>query len=86
MNSSAFTSPFLSTASPPLSRQTDISHLGMSALTRQDIRQEFLKAPPLLVPRVHKRYTATVVVWRPTRVFADTALYGNRFTEQELST
>ncbi|GBP08458.1 Probable RNA-directed DNA polymerase from transposon BS [Eumeta japonica] len=30
-------------------RQTDISHLGMSALTRQDVlsEQEFLKAPPL---------------------------------------
>ncbi|GBP60386.1 hypothetical protein EVAR_98282_1 [Eumeta japonica] len=29
-------------------RQTDISHLGMSALTRQDVlsEQEFLKAPP----------------------------------------
>ncbi|GBP93773.1 hypothetical protein EVAR_16291_1 [Eumeta japonica] len=33
-------------------RQTDISHLGMSALTRQDVlsEQEFLKAPPS-VPR-----------------------------------
>ncbi|GBP68233.1 Probable RNA-directed DNA polymerase from transposon BS [Eumeta japonica] len=51
-------------------RQTDISHLGMSALTRQDVlsEQEFLKAPPSLLLRVHKRYTATVVVWRPTRV------------------
>ncbi|GBP89751.1 Probable RNA-directed DNA polymerase from transposon X-element [Eumeta japonica] len=41
-------SPFLSTASPPLSRQTDISHLGMITLTRQDVlsEQEFLKAPP----------------------------------------
>ncbi|GBP46907.1 Probable RNA-directed DNA polymerase from transposon BS [Eumeta japonica] len=31
-------------------RQTDISHLGMSALTRQDVlsEQEFLKAPPSL--------------------------------------
>ncbi|GBP80339.1 Probable RNA-directed DNA polymerase from transposon BS [Eumeta japonica] len=54
-------------------RQTDISHLGMSALTRQDVlsEQEFLKAPPSLlsaVLRVHKRCTATVVIWRPTRV------------------
>ncbi|GBP45163.1 Probable RNA-directed DNA polymerase from transposon X-element [Eumeta japonica] len=32
-------------------RQTDISHLGMSALTRQDIlsEQEYLKAPPSLL-------------------------------------
>ncbi|GBP37977.1 Probable RNA-directed DNA polymerase from transposon BS [Eumeta japonica] len=32
-------------------RQTDISHLGMSALTRQDVlsEQEFLKAPPSLL-------------------------------------
>ncbi|GBP22707.1 hypothetical protein EVAR_13988_1 [Eumeta japonica] len=31
-------------------RQTDISHVGMSALTRQDVlsEQEFLKAPPFL--------------------------------------
>ncbi|GBP58584.1 Probable RNA-directed DNA polymerase from transposon BS [Eumeta japonica] len=65
-------------------RQTDISHLGMSALTRQDVlsEQEFLKAPPLssAVLRVHKRCTATVVVWRPTRVIRGRyrALYGNR--------
>ncbi|GBP11680.1 Probable RNA-directed DNA polymerase from transposon X-element [Eumeta japonica] len=65
-------------------RQTDISHLGMSALTRQDVlsEQEFLKAPPSLsaVLRVHKRCTATVVVWRPTRVIRGRyrALYGNR--------
>ncbi|GBP41400.1 Probable RNA-directed DNA polymerase from transposon BS [Eumeta japonica] len=65
-------------------RQTDISHLGMSALTRQDVlsEQEFLKAPPSLLccTRVHKRCTATVVVWRPTRVIRGRyrALYGNR--------
>ncbi|GBP41807.1 Probable RNA-directed DNA polymerase from transposon BS [Eumeta japonica] len=65
-------------------RQTDISHLGMSALTRQDVlsEQEFLKAPPLssAVLRVHKRCTATVVVWRPTRVIRGRyrALYGSR--------
>ncbi|GBP69709.1 hypothetical protein EVAR_79942_1 [Eumeta japonica] len=65
-------------------RQTDISHLGMSALTRQDVlsEQEFLKAPPSLLccTRVHKRYTATVVVWRPTRVIRGRyrALYGSR--------
>ncbi|GBP83525.1 Probable RNA-directed DNA polymerase from transposon BS [Eumeta japonica] len=65
-------------------RQTDISHLGMSALTRQDVlsEQEFLKAPPSLsaVLRVHKRCTATVVVWRPTRVIRGRyrALYGSR--------
>ncbi|GBP69939.1 hypothetical protein EVAR_85707_1 [Eumeta japonica] len=40
-------------------RQTDISHLGMSALTRQDVlsEQEFLKAPPsLLYPRTQTMY------------------------------
>ncbi|GBP35324.1 hypothetical protein EVAR_20697_1 [Eumeta japonica] len=49
-------------------RQTDISHLGMSALTRQDVlsEQEFLKAPPSAVP-AYTNDTATVVVWRPTR-------------------
>ncbi|GBP47040.1 hypothetical protein EVAR_29642_1 [Eumeta japonica] len=86
MNSSAFAQPFLSTASPPLSRvclggfetersavavffdvakafyrQTDISHLGTSALTRQDVlsEQEFLKAPPSLLcctPRTQTMY------------------------------
>ncbi|GBP63348.1 Probable RNA-directed DNA polymerase from transposon X-element [Eumeta japonica] len=64
-------------------RQTDISHLGMSALTRQDVlsEQEFLKAPPSpLLYCVHKRCTATVVVWRPTRVIRGRyrALYGSR--------
>ncbi|GBP23111.1 Probable RNA-directed DNA polymerase from transposon BS [Eumeta japonica] len=65
-------------------RQTDISHLGMSALTRQDVlsEQEFLKAPPSLLccTRVHKRCTATVVVWRPTRVIRGRyrAFYGSR--------
>ncbi|GBP07272.1 hypothetical protein EVAR_91907_1 [Eumeta japonica] len=69
-------------ASPPLSRQTDISHLGMSALTRQDVlsEQEFLKAPPSLLYLAYKRCTATVAVWRPTRVIRGRyrALYGNR--------
>ncbi|GBP86834.1 Probable RNA-directed DNA polymerase from transposon BS [Eumeta japonica] len=42
-------------------RQTDISHLGMSALTRQDVlsEQEFLKAPPSLLcctPRTQTMY------------------------------
>ncbi|GBP24300.1 Probable RNA-directed DNA polymerase from transposon X-element [Eumeta japonica] len=42
-------------------RQTDISHLGMSALTRQDVlsEQEFLKAPPSLpccTPRTQTIY------------------------------
>ncbi|GBP48086.1 Probable RNA-directed DNA polymerase from transposon BS [Eumeta japonica] len=41
-------------------RQTDISHLGMSALTRQDVlsEQEFLKAPPLssATPRTQTMY------------------------------
>ncbi|GBO98865.1 Probable RNA-directed DNA polymerase from transposon BS [Eumeta japonica] len=42
-------------------RQTDISHLGMSALTRQDVlsEQEFLKAPPSLsccTPRTQTMY------------------------------
>ncbi|GBP97771.1 hypothetical protein EVAR_97631_1 [Eumeta japonica] len=41
-------------------RQTDISHLGMSALTRQDVlsEQEFLKAPSLLccTPRTQTMY------------------------------
>ncbi|GBP66600.1 Probable RNA-directed DNA polymerase from transposon BS [Eumeta japonica] len=42
-------------------RQTDISHLGMSALTRQDVlsEQEFLKAPPSLLcctPRTQTIY------------------------------
>ncbi|GBP84724.1 hypothetical protein EVAR_32350_1 [Eumeta japonica] len=50
--------------------------------TRRLIRQEFVKAPPSLraVLCVHKRYTATVVVWRPTRVIRGRyrALYGSR--------
>ncbi|GBP84830.1 hypothetical protein EVAR_32729_1 [Eumeta japonica] len=57
---------------------------GMSALTRQDVlsEQEFLKAPPslsLLYLRT-QRCTATVVVWRPTRVIRGRyrALYGSR--------
>ncbi|GBP71686.1 Probable RNA-directed DNA polymerase from transposon BS [Eumeta japonica] len=42
-------------------RQTDISHLGMSTLTRQDVlsEQEFLKAPPSLLcctPRTQTMY------------------------------
>ncbi|GBP11895.1 ATP-dependent RNA helicase DHX33 [Eumeta japonica] len=65
-------------------RQTDISHLGMSALTRQDVlsEQEFLKAPPS--PLLYSAYTNDVP--RPSSsgvqlaLFADdTALfYGNR--------
>ncbi|GBP11727.1 hypothetical protein EVAR_77835_1 [Eumeta japonica] len=47
-------------------------HTGMSGLTQQDVLSEleFLKAPPSLpcCIREHKRYTATVVVWRSTRV------------------
>ncbi|GBP12915.1 hypothetical protein EVAR_79262_1 [Eumeta japonica] len=49
---------------------------------RQDVsEQEFLRLHPLspAVLRVHKRYTATVVAWRPTRVIADdTRIYGRR--------
>ncbi|GBP76715.1 Probable RNA-directed DNA polymerase from transposon BS [Eumeta japonica] len=64
-------------------RQTDISHLGMSALTGQDVlsEQEFLKAPPLssAVPR-------TQTIYRDRRRLASTrvireryrALYGSR--------
>ncbi|GBP15263.1 hypothetical protein EVAR_85738_1 [Eumeta japonica] len=64
-------------------RQTDISHLGMSALTRQDVlsEQEFLKAPPLLccTPR-------TQTIYRDRRRLASNsrysrtipAFYGNR--------
>ncbi|GBP48157.1 Probable RNA-directed DNA polymerase from transposon BS [Eumeta japonica] len=65
-------------------QQTDISHLGMSALTRQDVlsEQEFLKAPPS--PLLYSAYTNDVP--RPSSsgvqlaLFADdTALfYGNR--------
>ncbi|GBP97724.1 Probable RNA-directed DNA polymerase from transposon X-element [Eumeta japonica] len=65
-------------------RQTDISHLGMSALTRQDVlsEQEFLKAPPS--PLLYSAYTNDVP--RPSSsgvqlaLFADdTALfYGSR--------
>ncbi|GBP15404.1 Probable RNA-directed DNA polymerase from transposon BS [Eumeta japonica] len=57
--------PFLSTASPPLSRSRSSSRLHPLSSA---------------VLRVHKRCTATVVVWRPTRVIRGRyrALYGNR--------
>ncbi|GBP11678.1 Probable RNA-directed DNA polymerase from transposon BS [Eumeta japonica] len=54
-------------------RQTDISHLGMSALTRQDVlsEQEFLKAPPSLpccTPR-------TQTIYRDRRRLASNSRY-----------
>ncbi|GBP85602.1 Probable RNA-directed DNA polymerase from transposon BS [Eumeta japonica] len=54
-------------------RQTDISHLGMSALTRQDVlsEQEFLKAPPSLLcctPR-------TQTIYRDRRRLASNSRY-----------
>ncbi|GBP89181.1 hypothetical protein EVAR_90319_1 [Eumeta japonica] len=50
----------------------------MNALTRQDVLSEQEFHP--LSCSAHKRYTATVVVWRPTPVIRGRyrALYGNR--------
>ncbi|GBP42837.1 RNA-directed DNA polymerase from mobile element jockey [Eumeta japonica] len=60
-------------------RQTDISHLGMSALTRQDVlsEQEFLKAPPSLLccTRVHKRYRPSSSGVQLALFADDTALF-----------
>ncbi|GBP22611.1 Probable RNA-directed DNA polymerase from transposon BS [Eumeta japonica] len=56
-------------------RQTDISHLGMSALTRQDVlsEQEFLKAPPS--PLLYSAYTNDVP--RPSSSGVQLALFAD---------
>ncbi|GBP89701.1 Probable RNA-directed DNA polymerase from transposon X-element [Eumeta japonica] len=57
------------------STQTDISHLGMSALTRQDVlsEQEFLKAPPS--PLLYSAYTNDVP--RPSSSGVQLALFAD---------
>ncbi|GBP29734.1 hypothetical protein EVAR_13658_1 [Eumeta japonica] len=56
-------------------RQTDISHLGMSALTRQDVlsEQEFLKAPPS--PLLYSAYTNDIP--RPSSSGVQLALFAD---------
>ncbi|GBP49846.1 Probable RNA-directed DNA polymerase from transposon X-element [Eumeta japonica] len=56
-------------------RQTDISHLGMSALTRQDVlsEQEFLKASPS--PLLYSAYTNDVP--RPSSSGVQLALFAD---------
>ncbi|GBP51061.1 hypothetical protein EVAR_87638_1 [Eumeta japonica] len=58
-------------------RQTDISHLGMSALTRQDVlsEQEFLKAPPSLLCCTYSAYTNDVP--RPSSSGVQLALFAD---------
>ncbi|GBP12391.1 Probable RNA-directed DNA polymerase from transposon BS [Eumeta japonica] len=57
------------------STQTDISHLGMSALTRQDVlsEQEFLKAPPS--PLLYSAYTNDIP--RPSSSGVQLALFAD---------
>ncbi|GBP42217.1 hypothetical protein EVAR_25844_1 [Eumeta japonica] len=51
-------------------RQTDISHLDERSLDKASYQSRSSSGSPSLLccTHLHKRYTATVIVWRPTRV------------------